>query len=70
VHAPIVSVIHIAHRRSYATFRHYGMSLAEERFRDHGDFYTSTGSFYSRSQTRASGTNDQNVVLVGDVLGH
>jgi hypothetical protein len=70
VNAPIVSVVHIAHRRGYATFRHYGMSFAEERFGDHGDFYTSTRSFYSRSQTGASGTNDQNIVLVGDVLGH
>jgi hypothetical protein len=70
VNSPIVPIVHIAHRCGYATFRHYGMSFAEEGFGNHGDSYTSTRGFYRRSQTGASGADDQNVMLVGDVLGH
>jgi hypothetical protein len=44
--------------------------FAQKRFCDHGDFYAGGGCFHCGPQTRASGANDQNVVVVRKVLSH
>ena len=70
VNAPAVSVVHISHRRGHATFGHHGVRFAEKRFRNHGDLYASGRRLDRRAQTRAPGSDDQNVVLMRDVLVH
>jgi hypothetical protein len=70
VDAPAVPVVHISHRRGYATLGHDGVGLAEKRFRNDRDLYTGGGGLDGGPQTGAPGSNDQNVVLVRDVLAH
>jgi hypothetical protein len=70
VNPPAVPVVHISHRRSYATLGHDGVCFAKERFRNNGDLYTGSRDLDGSPQTRAPGSNNQNVVLMRDVLAH
>ena len=45
VNAPAVPVVHISHRRGYATLGHDGMCFAEKRFRNDRDLYASGRGF-------------------------
>ena len=70
VNAPAVSIVHICHGRGYSTLRHYGMCFAEKRFRNDCDSCAGGRSLDGSAQSRASRSDDHDVVLVRDVLGH
>jgi hypothetical protein len=70
VNPPAVAVIHIPHRRGYAALGHYGVCFAEKRFRNNRDLYAGSRGLNRGPQSRAPGSNDQNVVLMHDVLAH
>src|SRR5260370_5779298 len=68
VNAPAVPVVHISHRRGYATLGHDGMCFAEKRFRSDRDLYTGGRGLDGSPQTSPPGSNDQTVLLIRDVL--
>src|SRR5579862_205779 len=70
VNAPAVPVVHVSHRRRYAAFGHHGVRFAEKRFRNDRDLYSSGRGFDGSAQAGATGSNDQNVVFMRDVLAH
>ena len=70
VHTPAISVVHVAHGCRYAALGHDGVGFAQQGFRNHSNLYTGSRSLDCGAQTRASGPNDENVMLVRDVLGH
>jgi hypothetical protein len=70
VNAPVIAIVHISHRRGYATLGHDGMSLAEKGFRNHSDPYSGCRGFDCGAQSGTSRSNDDDVVLVRDVFGH
>jgi hypothetical protein len=70
VNAPAIAVVHVSHRRGYATLSHDGVRFAEKRFRNDRNLYPRGRSLDSGPQTGAPGSNDQNVVFVRDVLAH
>src|ERR1700693_5878122 len=70
VNAPAVPVVHISHRRGYATLGHDCVCFAEKRFRNDRDLTTGGRDFDGSPQTGPPGSNDQNVVLMCDVLAH
>src|SRR5580658_1662080 len=70
VNPPAVAIVHISHRRGYATLGHDGVRFAEKRLRNDRDLYTGGRSLNGSPQTGAPGSNDQNVVLMRDVLAH
>src|SRR6267143_136340 len=65
VDAPVVPVVDVRKRGCDSAFRHYGMRLAEQRFRDHGNLDACSRSSHRRPQARAPGSNNQNIVLMG-----
>ena len=70
VNAPVISIIDISHRRGYATFGHNCVRFTKEGFRNESDLYLSCRSLDCSTQASAPRTNNENVVFVGDVLGH
>src|SRR6266404_6730238 len=65
VDAPVISVVDVRKRGGDSAFRHYGMRLAEQRFRDHSHLGACSRSSHSRPQARAPCSNNQNIVLMG-----
>jgi hypothetical protein len=70
VNAPVIAIIHISHRRGYATFGHDSVRFAKEGFRNDGDLYSGRRGLDRSAQPGPSSSNDENVVLVRDVFGH
>ena len=70
VNAPVVPVVHISHRRGYATFGHDGVCFAEKGFRNDRDLSTGGRDLDGSSQAGTTGAVDQNIVLMRDVLAH
>src|SRR5215471_4541285 len=70
VNAPTIPVVHIPHCSRYATLGHDGVRLAEKGLRNDGDSYARRGSLDCSAQSGASGANDQNIMLMGDVFAH
>ena len=70
VHAPTVAVVDIAHGGGDAAFGHDGVGFAQQRFRDDGDFYSGGRSGDCGTQSGAARTDDEYVVIVGDVIRH
>jgi hypothetical protein len=70
VNPPAVPVVHISHRRGYATLGHDGVCFPEKRFRNDSDLYTRRRGLDGSPQTGAPGSYDQNIVLMRDVLAH
>ena len=70
MHLPIVAIINIGQRRCDAAFRHYCVRLAEKTFANHAYRHAGCGCFDSCTESRAAGTDDQNVVLESVVVGH
>ena len=68
---PIVGGVHVSHGCGDAALRHDGVGLAKKRFANHADRGALRQSFEGRAQSRATGADDQNVVLAGFVVrGH
>ena len=68
---PIVGGVHVGHGRGDTAFGHYGVSFAKKRFADDADGGALGERFERRPQSRATGANDENVVLAGLVVcGH
>ena len=65
VDAPVISIVDVRKRGCDSAFRHYGMRLAEQRFRDHSNLGASSRSSHRCPQARASCSNNQNIVLMG-----
>jgi hypothetical protein len=70
VNAPAVPVVHISHCRGYASFGHDGVRFAEKRLRNDRNLSTGGRDLDGGPQTGASGSDDQNIVLMRDVLAH
>jgi hypothetical protein len=70
VNAPGIAIIDVGKSGCDAAFRHHRMSLPEQRFRDDRYFDARRGGFGGSAQTGAARSDYQDVVLVGQVLGH
>jgi len=70
MHFPVVAVVGVGERRGDAAFRHDRVRLAEQRLAYQAHRDTSRSRLDRRTQAGAAGADDQNVVLVGLVLGH
>jgi hypothetical protein len=70
VNAPAVPIVNIGHGRSDSTFCHHGMGFAKKRLRHDRDFCARSRSLYRSAQPRASRSDDHDIMLVRDVLGH
>src|SRR6184192_2300903 len=70
MNAPGISIVDIGESGSDATLSHHRMGLAEQRLGDHSNFDTGGRGFCRSAQPGAARSNDQNVVLMGQVLGH
>jgi hypothetical protein len=46
------------------------VGFAQERFRNDGDFYSGGRSGDGGTESGASGADDEDVVIVGDVIRH
>ncbi len=68
---PVVGRVHVGHRGGDAAFGHDGVGLSEERLADHSYGGALRKGFNGRTQPRAAGADDENVVLAGLVVcGH
>jgi hypothetical protein len=67
---PVVAIVDVPHRRSDAALSHYGVCLAEERFRNNRDLCAGGGGLDRGSQPGASRSNNHHIMLMRDVLGH
>jgi hypothetical protein len=70
VNAPVIPIIHISHRRGYATLGHDRVRFAQKGFRNESDRYPSCRSLHGSTQASTPSPNNENVVFVGDVFGH
>ena len=64
VHLPVVTIIHVTHRRRGAALRHHGVRLAEQRLAHESDAHTGCGRLNRCTQARPAGANDEDVVFV------
>ena len=64
VDLPVVLRVGVAHRGRAATLGHHRVGLAEQRLGDHGDLQAAFARLDHRTQSRAAGTDDDDVVLV------
>ena len=68
---PIVGGVDVGHGGGDAAFGHDGVGFSEERFANHADGSALREGFERRTQSRAAGADDKNVVLAGLVVcGH
>ena len=70
VDLPVVLRVGVAHRGGAAALGHHGVGLAEQRLADHGDLQATFTRLDDRTQTRAAGTDHDDVVLVPFDLSH
>ena len=70
MHFPVVAIINIGQRRRDAPFRHDGVRLAEKTFANHAYRHAGRGCFDSCTESRAAGTDYQNIVLESVVVWH
>src|SRR5437764_12451440 len=70
MNAPGITIVDIGECGGDAALSHHRMGLAEQRLGDHRDFDTGRGGFCRSAQPGAACSNHQNVVLMGQVLGH
>jgi hypothetical protein len=70
MYLPIVAIINVGQRRSDPAFRHHGVRLAQKTLANHADRNAGRGRLDRRTQSSATGTDNQHVVLVCFVLGH
>ena len=68
--APVVAIVHVAHGRGHAAFRHHRVRLAQQRFRDHGGLRARGRRFDGRAQSRAARADHQHVVFVNRIIRH
>ena len=69
MNAPVVAVVHVAHRRRHAALGHDGVRLAEQRFADQPDLHARRRRLDGRAQTRAARADDEHVVFKSFVIG-
>ena len=67
---PVVLLVGVTHRRGAATLGHHGVGLAEQRLTDHRDLQAAFARLDDRTQTRAAGTDHDDVVLVPFNFSH
>ena len=70
MHFPIVAIIDIGQRGRDPAFGHDGVRFAEQTFANHPDRNSGGRRFDGGAQSGAAGTDHENVVLKGFVLGH
>ncbi len=70
VHLPRIAIVDVPERRRHTAFGHDRVRLPEEALAHHTDVHAGRGSFDRRAETRATGANHQNVVLMRFELGH
>ena len=70
VRLPVVLRVRVAHRGGAAALGHHGVGLAEQRLTDHRDLQAAFARLDDRTQTRAAGTDHDDVVLVPFDLNH
>ena len=69
MHLPVVAIVNIGQCCCDAAFRHHRVRFTEKTFANHADRNASRGSFDRRTQSSATGTDDQYVVLKSFVSG-
>ncbi len=67
--APVVRAVYVGHRGGDSSLRHDGMRFAEKRFANHAHLRALFERSQSRTQARATGADDQDIVVVSFVLG-
>ena len=70
VDAPVIAVVHVSDRGRHAALRHNRVGLAKQRFANDADAHAGRRGFDGGAQAGASGADDQDVVVVGAVVGH
>ncbi len=70
MHAPVIAIVHVAHGRRHAAFRHHRMRLAQKRLGDHSGLASGGGCFNGRAQPRAARADHQHIVFVNRKLRH
>jgi hypothetical protein len=70
VNAPVIAIVHISHRRRYATLGHDGMRFAEKGFRNHSHPYSGRRGRDCSAQSGTSRSNDDDVMVMGNVFRH
>jgi hypothetical protein len=70
VNAPTVAVVDVGHRGGDAAFRHNCVSFAEKRLCNDSDADAGGRSLNRSAQASAASSDDQDIVLMRDVLGH
>ncbi len=68
--APVVAVVHIAHRGCHSALRHHGVGLAQQRFADHADGDSAGRGLDGGAQSRTARANYQDIMFEGLIFGH
>ncbi len=68
--APVISVVHVAHRGRHSALRHHGVGFAQQRFADHANGNSTGRGLDGGAQSRAARANDQDIMFESLIVRH